>query len=243
MKSRRRKRTSLARLARFWAVGAVSLAVLFALTLVLIRLPQFSIVTVRIVPGAHTTARQISRAAGISVGSNIWLTNTAAAATRVEKLPWVAAAQINRRLPGEIAIRVTERTPVALVSVSGDAYLIDDTLRVLAKAAEGPALPRIDLGGSTQVRPGGTLSMAAKGMADLRLLVDRGVRVRTIGFDRFGDIQAEPQLGPTLLLPSNPTELQAASTLIAALLERAMKEHRRVLVIDLRAPEAPVFRY
>ena len=243
MKARRRQRRSFARFARFWAVGIVALAILFGVTLVLIRLPQFSITKVRIVPGAHTSVAQVSTAAGISVGSNIWLTDTAAASKRVEKLPWVASAQIDRRLPGEIEIRVTERTPVAIVSESGGFYLIDDALRVLAQTSGAHGLPQIDLGGSTLVEPGLTLSAAAKGMADLRLMVESGVAVRSIGFDRFGDIRVQPKLGPQLLLPSNPEELKAASTLIAALLERAMKEHRRVLVIDLRAPEAPVFRY
>ncbi len=243
MKPRRRQRRSFARFARFWAVGIVALAILFGVTLVLIRLPQFSITKVRIVPGAHTSVAQVSTAAGISVGSNIWLTNTAAASKRIEKLPWVAFAQIDRRLPGEIDIRVTERNPVAIANISGEFYLIDDALRVLERASGVRTLPRIDLGGSTPVQPGQTLARAAKAMADLRLMVGSGVSVRSIGFDRFGDIRVQPQLGPQLLLPSNAEELKAASTLIAALLERAMKEHRRVLVIDLRAPEAPVFRY
>lgn len=75
-----------------------------------------------------------------------------AAKTRIERLPWVATAEITRVYPNRLDVRVTERRPFALWSRGGTAYLIDDTGRVLGPAAEisSATLPRISGEGANE---------------------------------------------------------------------------------------------
>lgn len=66
--------------------------------------------------------------------------DTAAVKSRIERLPWVDAAELTRVYPGELEIRVTERKPYALWQRTDRHYLIDKTGRVLA-AVGGDSLP------------------------------------------------------------------------------------------------------
>jgi len=89
--------------------------------------------------------------------------DTAAVKARIERLPWIAAAELTRVYPARLEVRVTERKPFALWSRSDRLYLIDKTGRVLAAVTDAalPALPRFAGEG------------AAAGAADLLDLVSR----------------------------------------------------------------------
>jgi cell division protein FtsQ len=68
-----------------------------------------------------------------------------AALKRIERVPWVASAQLTRVYPGTLDIAVRERTP-AFVWVRGDtSYLVDATGRTLGPMASGSQwkLPRV----------------------------------------------------------------------------------------------------
>lgn len=71
--------------------------------------------------------------------------DSSAARERIEKLPWIETASINRVYPGALEVRVTERQPVAVWERSGRVYLIGSNGRVLSAARPGshPALPRV----------------------------------------------------------------------------------------------------
>jgi cell division protein FtsQ len=71
--------------------------------------------------------------------------DSAAARARIEELPWIETASINRVFPGSLDIRVTERTPIALWQRGDRAFLIDATGRVLSgvKPGSNVALPRV----------------------------------------------------------------------------------------------------
>jgi cell division protein FtsQ len=64
---------------------------------------------------------------------------------RIERLPWIATASVNRVFPGTLDIRVTEREPAALWQRGGHEYLIDATGRVLSAVRPGMqlSLPRV----------------------------------------------------------------------------------------------------
>jgi cell division protein FtsQ len=64
---------------------------------------------------------------------------------RIEKLPWIETASINRVYPGALEVRVKEREPAVLWQRAGREYLIDSTGRVLSAVRPGTnlQLPRI----------------------------------------------------------------------------------------------------
>ncbi len=75
----------------------------------------------------------------------LWTFDSAAARARIEELPWIETASINRVFPGSLDIRVTERKPVALWQKGDRLFLIDATGRVLSGVKPGSqiSLPRL----------------------------------------------------------------------------------------------------
>jgi len=71
--------------------------------------------------------------------------DSTAARERIEKLPWIETASINRIFPGTLDVRVTERKPAALWLRGGREFLIDATGRVLSAVKPGTqtGLPRV----------------------------------------------------------------------------------------------------
>ena len=59
-----------------------------------------------------------------------------AAQDRIERLPWVERASVERVLPDRLEVRVSERSPVAVWRRGDRNFLIDGSGRVLA------AIPR-----------------------------------------------------------------------------------------------------
>lgn len=68
-----------------------------------------------------------------------------AARERIERLPWVASADIKRVFPGRLDVRIAERTPFALWHKGDKHILVDRSGRELsaANAADHATLPRL----------------------------------------------------------------------------------------------------
>lgn len=78
------------------------------------------------VEGRHETARETLRAAlRLERGAPILAFDPAAAKKRVEGLPWVRSASIERQLPDIVHVRIVERRPLALWQRKGKFTLID----------------------------------------------------------------------------------------------------------------------
>ena len=77
---------------------------------------------------------------------SVLVLDTAAVRARIERLPWIASATIERRLPNEVAITVTERTPFAVWRRGGRDVLIDRSGRELSTIANTSTLelPRVE---------------------------------------------------------------------------------------------------
>jgi cell division protein FtsQ len=103
------------------------------------RSPLLDVDHVRVRGGDHTDEAAIARASGVGRGEPMVGLDLGAAARRVQSLPWVAEAQVERRWPGTVSIAVTERRPVAVAPLLGDrAALLDAAGRVLAVGTTPP---------------------------------------------------------------------------------------------------------
>jgi cell division protein FtsQ len=63
---------------------------------------------------------------------------------RLERVPWIATAELTRVYPNRLDVRVTERKPFAVWARGERSYLIDGTGRVLT-AVNGASLPHLPL--------------------------------------------------------------------------------------------------
>ena len=88
------------------------------------------------VNGARATGSDVvADAAGIDIGSALLLADLDAVQRRVEALPWIEEATVERDLPGGVIIDVVERTPSAVVASGDVAMLVDPEGYVLSDAA------------------------------------------------------------------------------------------------------------
>lgn len=154
--------------------------------------------------------------------------------SRLERLPWVATADLTRVFPDRLEVRVTERKPFAVWARGDRHYLIDETGRVLSATAstERPDLPRVSgEGAATEARALMTLMDRYPDIARRLTEAERVAERRwTLRLDR----------GVTLHLPADRE---------AALLQQiaAGGELGRLVagdncIIDLRVPERMTVR-
>lgn len=124
---RRRRRRLLAVVAVLVVVGGAWAAT---------QSPLMAVRQVAVVGAPQSGAPAVRQAAGIAVGRPVVSVDEAAAAARVEALPWVESAVVTSKLPHDVRIRVTERRPVAVAGEGSTAVLVDRTGQALGPAAD-----------------------------------------------------------------------------------------------------------
>jgi cell division protein FtsQ len=100
--------------------------------------PLFDVDAVRVEGAQHVAADDVRRASGIGRRDALLFADTAAAARRVEELPWVADATVRRDWPGTIRIRVVEHAPAVFVRDGDLVVLVAANGRAIARAAHAP---------------------------------------------------------------------------------------------------------
>jgi cell division protein FtsQ len=172
--------------------------------------------------------------------------DTSAAAERVEALPFVRSARVERVFPNRVRIRLTERMPAAFATravpegtppTAGAGFaLLDDTGRVLADRPDRPAdLPEVTGAGAIPA-PGQWLRPARPALTVYLALPDP-LRAKVSATSVEGD-SVVLRMGGRDVRFGPPEHLEAKVAALAALLEHL--GDRRVIAIDVRVPSAPV---
>ena len=188
-----------------------------------------------LVEGRTRTKRSaILEALGVTRDTPILTFDPHAAKRRLEALPWVRAAIVERRLPEVIFVRLVERRPHALWQHQGRLAVIDRGGDVIpgAKPEAFAHLPLVVGKGA----PGHAADLLAMldSEPELRTRVSAAVRVR----DRRWNLRLDG--GIDVRLPEhNPAAAWAE-------LARIQREHdvlgRDVVIIDLRMPDRLIVR-
>ncbi len=113
-----------------WRAGAVRATA--AESLSLSRRVGFEVASVAVSGRVRTPREQIDQAVNVAPGDAIFGVGLVAMRARLEALPTVKAAAVERRLPGRLIVTIVERQPVALWQRDGRFVLID---------GEGHAIP------------------------------------------------------------------------------------------------------
>src|SRR5205814_10680453 len=79
----------------------------------------------------HMDENQLLAKAGFEAGTNVFRVNLQAIRQRVEELPWVQHAMLERVFPGQIIIKVIEREPIGLARIQGEIYQLDIDGKIL----------------------------------------------------------------------------------------------------------------
>ena len=238
---RRSKRSLAVRIRIAWVLIVFALLVLGGLAYVLVTAPQFRVRSVSVrSDGTHVTSAEVLRHANIGADANLWLIHAHAVAARIETIPYVLQARVERHPPASVLIVVTERTPSACI-IGSAPVTIDATLRVLQAGCAPPELVRIAVPAGLPPAPGTVLGdpPVAALVHDAATLAAAGLTLRSVARDRFGGLVALDATGVTLLLGED-ADLAAKAALIGPIRQAAKRPLR---VIDLRAPATPVVTY
>ena len=87
----------------------------------------------------HTPLSEVLSASGLGRHPPLLDVDPGAVSARLEALPWISRASVERRWPDSVAVIVTERAAVASLEQDGTFVVLDRTGRVLALSPRAPA--------------------------------------------------------------------------------------------------------
>jgi len=190
-----------------------------------------------LVEGRIKTPRdQLLTALGVSRGDAIFAVDLAAARQRIEMIPWVRTAVVERRLPGQIHLVISERAPIALWQSAGRYFLVDRDGQIVGDQIDDyPNLPLIVGEGA----PDHAAEMVAL------LQQEPGLKARFKAASWIGDRRWNVMLDRTpdgieVRLPEEHAD-DAWHDLARLENERQLLE-RQISVVDLRQPDRMVLR-
>ncbi len=91
----------------------------------------FNVANVLVEGRKYSDADAIKNLVGVEYGAPIFALHPATAQQNIEKIQWVKHAEVGRRLPDTIYIRIQEHTPLALWQKNGTLHLVDEEGRII----------------------------------------------------------------------------------------------------------------
>lgn len=187
----------------------------------------FGIQDIRIAGNTRTPAATIAAALGLEKGQSIFDVDLLAARRRLMALDWIDDAEVRRRYPDSISVKVVEKVPFALWRSPDGLYVIDRaggiiTSRNLPAFAKFPKL----------VGPGANHGAEiVDAIASHRVLAARVSVMERIGERRWNLVLDD---GVTVKLPEKDWEKQLGA-LEHLIIDKGVLE-RDISEIDLRSP-------
>lgn len=188
-----------------------------------------------LVEGRNRVRRKdVAAALGATRGMPIFAFDPYAAMQRLEALPWVRTATVERRLPDTIFLRLVEREPFALWQQNGKLALIDRDGTVITRThlnRYGKLPMVVGAGAATHAE---TIVDILRGSPAVNQVTNAIVRVS----ERRWNLEFKN--GIVAKLPEDGAA--RAVTQLARLIARDGILHRDILAIDLRVPNRLVVR-
>lgn len=203
------------------------------------RSPLMDVDYVDVQGAEHTARADLLRATGLDRHPQLIDVKTGEVVRRARALPWVDTATAEKAWPGTVRIRVTERVEAATVAVKGGGWaLVDRTGRVLeVQPTRRPDIIGV-AGVEVAVKPGQSVGSTAKDALAVAAAVPRHLHDRVRDVTPVGG-EVELRLAPSGVVRFGPAEqvvakVQTLETMLAKV------DLRRLAVLDIRAPSAPV---
>jgi len=192
------------------------------------------IADVLVVGRKHTSRTSLATALGVQLGAPILGLDLDDARARIEALPWVASASIERHLPDTIYVRITERRPIARWYADGKMHVVD-------RDGNAIALKDVDSYGRLPLVTGPGAPQAVGQLLELLkahpALAARVTQARRLGRRRWDVIFDK---GLIVMLPEEMP--RRAWSRFAELARTRRLLDRGLVAIDLRLPGRIVLR-
>ena len=187
----------------------------------------------------RTKHRDIEAILDVDTGMPLLAIDLAALQSRIEGLPWVKEAVVNRQLPGKMTIDIKERVPFALSQLNGKVNLVDPDGVVVTDKGLGEFKDRVLVVGNV-----GKIQLSEfNQLLNSHPVVGDRVRSAVWVNDRRWDIVFKN--GIRVKLPSSMADtynMQTAWTRFAELNKQHSLLEREVSVIDMRMHDRLVVR-
>jgi cell division protein FtsQ len=134
-----RARRNRLRVAAPWLVASAVVVLLAAGAVVVWYTPAFAVDRIRVQGAALVTEQEVREAAAVRIGTPLARVDATAVRRRVAALPPVRRVRVYREMPSALVIRVTERTPAAVVNTARGLFLMDATGVAYAPTLDRPA--------------------------------------------------------------------------------------------------------
>lgn len=182
----------------------------------------------------HTSREEILEALNVKIGTPLLSFDVDAAKARIEKIGWVAQAEVQRILPDRLEISIIERDPFAIWQIEGNHVLVDrDGVLVADKVLRGYHLLPLIVGKGAATEALGLLSALEE-----RPEIFEHVRALVRVGERRWDMDLNN--GVRVLLPVEKPEAMLAD------LERMILDQdifsRGINIIDFRLSDRVRFR-
>jgi cell division septal protein FtsQ len=204
----------------------------------------FQIKSLVVSPGRHVTEAQVRAATGTAIGANLLRVDLNALTLKVAAIPYVQSARVYRRFPDALEVQFEEYEPAAVVQAGdGRRWLVADGGRVLetVRGTNAGKLVLIVPTGEAWPRAGGVLAPHIVAVLPLAALVhDPQVwpashPVKRLAVDDFGEIVLVLGSGAEVRI-GEPTRLQQKLMVAAGIIDRKLREGRRIDYVDVRDP-------
>jgi cell division protein FtsQ len=194
----------------------------------------FRVQSVRVVGAEKTEMPALHEAVGVRKGEAIFAIDLQRTKQRVEGLPWVRVATIERSLPQTLIVRIVEREPLALWQRNGVVSLLDSTGTVV------PDAPLVAFGDLPLLAGEGVPGAAPSLMTMLYEETDLAPRVTAASYveDRRWNLLLDDRVW--VKLPQ--TGALPAWRRLAHEERQNGVLRRNILAVDIRQPENWVFR-
>lgn len=199
----------------------------------LVRSSLFAVDGIEVAGVATLSRAEVLDASGLRLGMNVLSVDAGAVERRLEALPIVADARVERVYPSKVRIRIRERTAAAVARVGAAAWLVDASGVLVARVLLPPAdLPQFKVVG-TEASPG--LRDALRLWASL----PGWARAKTTELEAKEPTLLAARIGGTRIIFGSIDEVLPKMQAVVAVFERAKAAGRRVRQIDVRSPRRP----
>jgi len=188
----------------------------------------------------HTPVATVLAVAGLAGHPPLVDVNPGLDSRRIEQLPWIANAIVERRWPDSVTVVVTERVPVAtLPAEGGGVAVVDRSGRVLERETQAPAGTVALLVAAKAGPPGSVLPVGATGALDVARSLPGSLlsRVRVVSSEPGGGVNLGLAGGQQVVLGS-PSKLDEKFEALESLL--AANVLTGPASVDLTVPDQPI---
>jgi cell division protein FtsQ len=203
--------------------------------------PFFAVERVVVRGVRHLEQDQVRSLAGIGDGANLIRLSLDEVAARVERDPWVAAAEAFRDLPSTLVIAVRERRASGWLDADGTALIVAGDGTVLEDTPSPPAsLPA--LGGATDPAvAGGRLGRSPLALRVTGSMPRELLRLTRAAEEEDGEIVTLLRGGGSVRY-GVPIDLPEKHRAVLSILSWAEERDMTIGTVDVRIPSAPTLQ-